>query len=150
MRIAGTEINLKYKAFEIYVSGCREAHCSGCHNPELWSFDIGDPYPSKEVQDRLAWQLSELKQAKLIDSIWLLGGEPLDQDQEKLKLLLKYLKETGLSIVLWTHYETIADELKCFVDYIKTGRYNEQGKSYIEPVLGIALANREQKITKLG
>ena len=149
MRIAGTEINLKHRALEIYLSGCNEPHCSGCHNPELWSFAVGDHYPAKAIQDTLDWKISELKEAKLIDSIWILGGEPLDQNLMSLSLLIRHLKESKLKVMLWTHYERVPNDIKGLVDYVKTGRYMENGEPYVEPVLGIKLANKEQKVTRI-
>ncbi len=149
MRIAGTEINLKHKALEIYVSGCQEPHCSGCHNPELWNFGVGDSYPAKRIQNTLDWKIDELKRAKLIDSAWILGGEPLDQNLRNLSTLIRHLKESKLKVMLWTHYDYVPNDIKGLVDYVKTGRYDKDGEPYVEPVLGIKLANKEQKVTRI-
>ena len=46
MNIVTTQYTLKTKSLEIYVAGCRGdshgTHCEGCHNPELWDFNIGE------------------------------------------------------------------------------------------------------------
>jgi pyruvate-formate lyase-activating enzyme len=44
MKIASTEYSLQQKTLEIYISGCNPPHCKGCHNSEIWSFDIGSEY----------------------------------------------------------------------------------------------------------
>lgn len=80
MNIDGTETNLRHKALEIYISGCKPPHCAGCHNPELWDFSKGDPW--QEAIRLLGDKISALKESGLVEIVWLLGGEPLDQDEE--------------------------------------------------------------------
>lgn len=143
MRIAGTEINLQHRAFEIYVSGCNPPHCPGCHNPELWDFSVGKKL-YRIIGDILA-KAMQLRDARLIDYIWILGGEPLDQDHDCLELLLKICRDIA-PVVLWTHYDNIPNWTVHLVDYVKTGPYKNNSTDYIEPLFGIRLANLEQKI----
>ncbi len=47
--VAGTEVNLQHKALEIYVSGCLNHDCKGCHNPELWYWNVGKRWECVEM-----------------------------------------------------------------------------------------------------
>lgn len=146
MRIAGTEINLAFKAFEVYVSGCCSPHCKGCHNEELWDFGVGDLW--QDSAKKLKEKAVELRQAGLADYAWILGGEPLDQDLDSLEDLIWVLKDAGLRIVLWTHYEEVPKRILDVVDYVKTGPYIEGQEGYNEPVFGVKLANVEQRMRR--
>lgn len=147
MHIAGTEINLKHKALEVYLSGCKGPHCFGCHNPELWDFACG-----MELDDTLLstllWKAESLKESGLANMVWVLGGEPLDQERGKLLSLCKQLS-TITDVMLWTHYEEIPQDLTEYISYVKLGPYVAGRESYVEPVLGIKLANVEQRVIKL-
>ena len=136
MNIAGVEINLKYKALEIYIAGCK-GYCEGCQNPELWDFNI----PSI---DNITDIINTAKQAGLINAIWVLGGEPLDHPD--LSDLLKTLDAEV--ILLWTHFQLdeVPIEIRNLVTHIKTGPYIKGKQSYIEPIFGIELANPEQRL----
>ena len=79
MKIAGTEVSLLHKAFEIYLSGCKYSPCHGCHNPELWSFDFGVDVDVEKIAELIS-KINELKEEKLIEYVWILGGEPLDNN----------------------------------------------------------------------
>lgn len=145
MRIAGTEINLAFKAFEVYVSGCKAPHCKGCHNAELWTFNVGDCW-NAEKGKTLEDKASELHSVGLADYVWILGGEPLDQNLDDLQDLIRRMIHAGLKTVLWTHYYSIPEEIASLIDYVKVGPYIEGKESYNEPVFGVKLANPEQKI----
>lgn len=144
MKIAGTEINLAFKAFEIYVSGCCEPHCPGCHNAKLWDFAVGDPLDVK--MEEIRQKALDLKESRLAEYVWMLGGEPLDQDRKGILLLLKAVRECGLRPVLWTHYYRVPEEILDAVEYVKVGPYIQDGDEWIEPVFGVKLANREQAV----
>ena len=147
MRIAGTEINLQHKALEIYVSGCRSPHCKGCHNPELWSFDVGVDCDPEELA-KLTNQLRELKTAKLVDYVWVLGGEPQDQPEAELITMLRELSAIA-PVMLWTSYEEVKPALLPYVTYAKFGPYVEGGEPYVEPMFIIKLANKGQRIINI-
>ena len=147
MNVAGTEINLAFKAFEVYLSGCREKCCDGCHNSELWKFNIGDQY-NEAVKKRLKEKAEELHSNGLADWAWILGGEPLDQDLDDLEDLLLLLMNAGLKIVLWTHYTKVPKQIARLVEYVKIGPYIAGQEGYEEPVFGVKLANKEQKIVE--
>ena len=145
MRIGGTEINLAFKAFEIYVSGCKAPHCKGCHNAELWTFTVGDCW-NAEKGKILEDKANELHLAGLADYAWILGGEPLDQNLDNLGDLIRRMSHAGLKIVLWTHYYSIPEEIASLIDYVKVGPYIEGKEEYVEPIFGVKLANEEQRI----
>lgn len=148
MYIAGTEVNLKHNALEIYISGCKKHDCKGCHNPELWAFDVGKPV--HEVIEDILKKALVGKQQGLLDYIWVLGGEPMDHDEDLVELL-RLLRLTDLKIVLWTHYTFFNDTppFKGLIDYVKYGKYIPGGESYTDPILGIELANPEQGIMEV-
>lgn len=147
MKIAGTEINLQHRALEIYVSGCRPPHCKGCHNPELWSFDVGVDCDSEELA-KLTNKLRALKDAKLVDYVWVLGGEPQDQKEAELAALFRELS-TVAPTMLWTSYEEVKPALLPYVTYAKLGPYVKDGEPYVEPMFIIKLANKEQRVVCL-
>lgn len=82
----------------IYVQGCTR-HCDGCFNPETWDFDGGHKFTLP-----LMMQIAELGSKKYITGYSILGGEPLQQDEE-LITLLKHLRKTKKSIWMWTGYK---------------------------------------------
>ena len=140
MNIAGTELNLKYRALEIYIAGCK-GYCEGCQNPELWNFDIPSINP-----ENIYKELRELQEANLVNAVWVLGGEPLDQ---KYSDLIAFVKNLQAPIrMLWTHFSYIPPEILQYFTHVKTGPYIKGKESYIEPLFGITLANPEQRIYK--
>ena len=146
MRIAGTEINLKHKALEIYVSGCHGPHCPGCHNPELWDFNIGEPW--EKVWPDIKIKILELNKNRLVDIIWLLGGEPAHQDFSEMCDFLQELRKCNLPVVFWSRETRLPMQIWDLISYAKLGPYLKDGSEYVEPLFGITLANREQKIVE--
>lgn len=129
MNIIGTQFSLPTHSYEIYVAGCKPPHCPECHNPESWDFD---PSGGTDAFDDTLWNnIMNDCSCSMAQRIWILGGEPLDQDHEELKELLKRIRELPSIQETWlfTGYE-IADvpvDLYPYLDYIKTGRY-EKGR----------------------
>lgn len=149
INIAATQYSINYQAFEIYLAGCKaNPHCKNCHNPELWNFDSGTEY-NIGLRESLLQKVSSFKE--LIENIWILGGEPLDQDIEELSKFIDDMTSTKKKIWLFTRYELneVHDIIKNQVDYIKTGRYlpdSEEGK--IE--YGVKLVTFNQHMYKKG
>lgn len=144
MNIAGTEYNLNHKALEIYLAGCKGPHCAGCHNPYLWDFNVGIEWAAYKaiLEEKLNIGFG------MIDQIWILGGEP--QDNEELNTLLKFLAEYGKTIVLFTRYNNLAPWVdSSHLTYVKFGPYDCFGEAYEEPVLGLTLASRNQYIRRI-
>lgn len=147
MRIAGTHYNLNHKALEIFISGCKEPHCKGCHNQELWDFEIG--------RNSTSWIRKEDQkiQNSMVQKIWILGGEPLDQDIDELRNFLGILgwrrAEMDTEFWLWTRYEVIPPKISKYLTHAKIGEYREELPSYVDEDYGIELASENQRIIKL-
>lgn len=141
MNIAGLQYSLKERALEVYISGCKPPHCKGCHNPDLWSFEEGVEWEcyKDEIREHLSSQM--------VDRIYIMGGEPLDQDIEELMSFLYFIFPWSLDkkIYLFTRYNIIPRRLFPLIDYYKVGEYQEGDEPY-ETSHGITLASRNQKI----
>lgn len=83
----------------LFVQGCFH-HCKGCFNPETW-----DPNGGLLFNRRVEYQFLELCKGNHIKNICILGGEPMDQADDLLKLLTK-VKEVApdKGIWIWTGY----------------------------------------------
>lgn len=128
------------KRFEIYLSGCLAPHCNGCHNPESWDFNSGI-----DVDENLISLIS--KYSDYFDNIWILGGEPLDQDKEHLIWLLDRLNDINKKIWLFTRYEfnEIDEKILTYLDYIKTGKFINDDSGYLCEY-GFKLGSSNQKV----
>lgn len=149
MNIAGIDYTLKHQSIDIYVSGCRGPHCVGCHNKVTHCFDYGVPYgPSiiSQIQEKIE------KFPDLVKNFMIFGGEPLDQPEHELVNLLKNLKVFSLDIWLFTRYDIseIPESIKKYVDYIKTGRYDESLTCTDNIQYGITLSTSNQRIWRKG
>lgn len=148
MRIVALQYTLQHKSLDIYLSGCiGNPHCEGCHNPELWSFDIGDIYDERYFM-KIKNKVKDFD--NLIDNIMIFGGEPLDQENNELRDLIFDLGILHKKIWIFTHYdiEVIPQFVKIGCDYIKTGRYIPELKCEDNIQYGIKLATSNQKIYK--
>jgi anaerobic ribonucleoside-triphosphate reductase activating protein len=141
MNIAGTDYNLNHKALEIYISGC-DGYCKGCHNSELWDFNVGVPW--------YKFNFSKILNS-LVDRVWIMGGEPLLQEKKELQNFIYNVNmytNNKKEIWLWTRFNEIPNNLKRYISYVKTGEYKEDLPRYTEPLFGIELASNNQKIIK--
>ncbi len=146
MNIVATQYNLQNKTLEIYLSGCY-GNCFNCHNPELKDFKLGNYYKFE-----LPNILQKIKEFDcLIDDIWILGGEPLDNNLSELGDLLDNLKTVCNDIWLWTRNDInkIPMNIKNKCKYIKTGAYIEKLKTDDNIQYGVKLASSNQKIYKI-
>lgn len=146
MKIAATQYTLNHRSLEVYVAGCRGPHCPGCHNPELFSFDVGDDY--REVAAKVVETAKS--SGAMVNKIWVLGGEPLDQDLGELTSLLDMLAKAELPIWLFTRYElsAVPEEVKKRVDFLKCGRYDANFLGN-KVEYGVTLSSTNQTIHKL-
>lgn len=144
-----TQYTLSKGALEIYFSGCKGPHCKGCHNPETQSFSLGTEVGAKELSSIIKAKVQSF--GALIESIMILGGEPLDQPHEELEEFVQALSGLNLPIWLFTRYELseVPFSLRIKFSYIKTGRYLEEFKGE-GTQYGITLATSNQKIYKRG
>lgn len=110
----------------IWFSGCT-FRCEGCYNTRLWYSDSGLEYSAKSVARIVINECDRLK----LESVVLLGGEPLQQDGQELLLLCRLLKEAGLKIWLYTGYDFQDADAFGILEYvytIKCGEYSEKLK----------------------
>ena len=146
MKIISTQYTLKYKSFEIIVSGCSGKHCLGCHSPETWDFNIGDDY-----NEKLKSILAKIKKSsEMIDWIWIYGGEPLDNNLDDLDDMLTQLRDCEKPIMLFTRYDIkdVPENIKKLCDFIKSGRYKKDLTVDNNIQYGVKLATSNQKIYK--
>lgn len=146
MNILGTEFSLSHRAYEIYLAGCRGPHCPGCHNPETWDFNAG--FPADLYLGAIGRTLAQA--GDLVKNIWILGGEPLDQDLRELEGLLLDLKVYGRPLWLFTRKSIVEvpSSILGLVDYVKTGPYVADLPSD-KVMYGVRLASDNQFITKV-
>ena len=153
MNIIATQYTLNNKAYEIYLAGCSaNPHCEGCHNPESWDFNLGESYDSAYKQ-RIYNAINDFD--SLINNIWILGGEPLDQDLDELTYMLYDLRQLKKKIWLFTRYNLshvqreLKDHIEAF-DYIKCGAYVPELATDNNIQYGIKLATSNQRIYERG
>jgi len=153
MNILATQYTLATKSFEIYVAGCNGSpHCKGCHNAESWDFNNGEPY-NEELLNKMLLKIEEFD--SLIDNIWILGGEPLDNNIREVCKMVVDFAFRNKKIWLFTRYslEEVKNKLKeniTLFDYIKCGEYNCNLITNDNIQYGIKLATSNQKIYKEG
>ena len=82
--------------FSVFVQGCSH-HCTGCHNPESWSFNAGEEVCISDVVNRA---LSN----KLTSGVTLSGGDPFDQAAECAEIA-RCVKQAGRNVWVYTGYE---------------------------------------------
>jgi anaerobic ribonucleoside-triphosphate reductase activating protein len=86
------------KRVGIWVCGCNHS-CHACSNPELWEFD-----KSKDISvDSLCEIVKTIYDNNVVDGFTITGGEPFDQAEELMELLLK-LKNLSTDILVYTGY----------------------------------------------
>jgi anaerobic ribonucleoside-triphosphate reductase activating protein len=120
----------------IYVQGCNH-HCPGCFNPETWDFNGG-----RIFNRRVKIQFLELAKNKNIVGFSILGGEPLQQDEDMLDLV-KSMKEEypDKTIWMWTgyKYEDLDDkqrEIVSYIDVLVDGKFIKEQKCPNKPFKG--------------
>lgn len=154
MNIITIDYSMATQSMDIFFSGCRMgSHCPGCHNSEAWDFNVGSDWTS--------W-ITKIKNdictfGGMIKRIFILGGEPLDQDHSE---LIKFLDSiytdavltNDIELWLFTRYEInqVPDEFKNIFHYIKTGPYREELTVTDNISYGVRLATSNQKVLKKG
>lgn len=112
--------------FVLFFSGCKH-NCPNCHNPELQQFDHGYAY---EIDDLI------IKLKEIIDwheGITLSGGDPMYQEDELKKFLIKIRKDVDLKdINIWMYTGLTLDQIPKgitqYLDVIVDGKYIESLK----------------------
>lgn len=109
-------------SYNVYFSGC-SIRCEGCHNEELWDKESG----FKTDTDTIIQNIK--KSLELIDAVVILGGEPTDQREALLDLLIK-LQDLNVDVWLYTgRQEEQVEDLKKYCTYIKIGKYKQDTKT---------------------
>ena len=101
----------------LFVSGCTN-RCPGCFQPQTWDFAYGQPY-TEETEAELLRLLS----APYIAGLTLLGGEPMEPENQRALLpLLRRVRETcpGKDVwcftgFTWERLHTEGDHCRCEV-----------------------------------
>lgn len=111
--------------FVIWVQGCTLA-CKGCWNKEFWPSTGGQSFGIDELLERI-------NSTDDIEGITLLGGEPLQQAEPVLELI-KRVKNSGLSVFLYSGYEReeineIQKECVDSSDIVVLGRFIESQRN---------------------
>lgn len=145
MNIASTNIDFTHRAYTLFVSGCK-VKCKGCHNPDIQDFNIGTPLHKAigTIQKEL------VATSPMLKHVWVMGGEPLNQEKEQLKELLRQLRGYNLNVWLFTsfQYHEIPEDIREVVDVCKCGHYaiNAPPVSYTVRGTTLELASSNQYI----
>jgi len=123
----------------LFVSGCTH-HCLGCFQPETWDFQYGESY-TRETEDTLIKMLAP----DYIDGLTLLGGEPMEPENQRclLPLLRRVRAECpGKDVWCYTGYTLesdllrdsrarceVTDELLSLVDVLVDGEFVQEKKN---------------------
>ena len=89
----------------LFVSGCTH-HCKDCFNPQTWSFTYGQPY-TEETDEELLLLIAP----DYINGITLLGGEPMECDNQRALLpLMKKIRAQYPQKSIWCFTGYTLDE----------------------------------------
>ena len=139
----------------LFVSGCTH-HCKGCFNSETWDFSYGTPFTEETTE-----HIIKLLEPSYIEGLTLLGGEPMEpQNQKALLPLLKKVKKEFPQKNIWcysgylfdkeilsgrAHCE-VTDELLSYIDVLVDGRFIEEKKNIMLKFRG----SENQRIIDVG
>ena len=89
----------------LFVSGCTH-HCKGCFNPMTWDFSYGKPFTQATIDELL-----EMLSPSYIDGLTLLGGEPMEPDNQRALLpLLREVRRRFPDKNIWCYTGYLLDE----------------------------------------
>ena len=108
IRIAGINendmVNGEGVNVSLFLQGC-PFHCKGCHNPETWDPNGGEPWDWNDLINHI---LKLISANGIQRNLSILGGEPLNTYEKRdfIRLLLKVVKRNypNIKICLWTGY----------------------------------------------
>lgn len=107
----------------IYAAGCLQ-RCPGCHNPESWDINRGDPVPTEVLLDKVL--------ADDFANVTFSGGDPLFQPEGFTELAKKIKERSKKNIWCYTGFtfESILKNKKQagllpFIDVLVDGRFEE-------------------------
>lgn len=113
----------------LFVTGC-PFNCEGCFNREYGEKTAGKPWTQKQEDE-----IMEYLKLEQVSGLSVLGGEPLAQDYNLLKLLKRAKKEAKKDIWLWSGFcfeELTSKQKKVleFVDILVDGPFILAEKDY--------------------
>lgn len=129
----------------LFVSGCRN-HCIGCHNPEAWDFNYGQPFTIETENE-----IIEALRPSWIQGLSVLGGEPCEKENEKVLIpFLKRVREELPEKDIWLYsgyaYEMLRDEeILKYVDILVDGPFLPEQRDVSLAFRG----SRNQRIIRL-
>ena len=97
------------------ISECPH-RCKGCHSPELWTTNGAELTPENLMEEITPY-------SDFISCVCFFGGE---WDEENLVFLLKIAKSYGYKTCLYTGADTVSEEIKNHLNYLKTGPWKEE------------------------
>jgi len=90
----------------VFLQGC-SLHCKNCFNKSTWDFNGGYEWTDKETE-----QLFEILRKPYITRASILGGEPLDQAKELLRLLSQ-IRNWNPNLKIWIYSgRTLEENMK--------------------------------------
>lgn len=114
--------------FSIYLAGCSH-HCKGCHNPESWNPQAGQPLTSEKIEEFI----TSINNNPLLDGITFSGGDPFYNPLEFLPVIKIIKERTRQNIWCYTGYtyeQLLSDPerkpILQYIDVLVDGRF-EQG-----------------------
>ncbi len=112
----------------LFVSGCRN-HCPGCFQPETWSFDYGEEFTTRTLEELL-----RALHPKHIKGLTFLGGDPMEpENQPAVLAICEFVKAQYPEKTIWlytgyTFEEVMAAPVMKYLDVVVDGRFVESLK----------------------
>lgn len=125
MRVASFDeldmVNTDGVALTVYFCGCK-FHCKGCQNPELQDFTGGTVYDFLDLEEEIVSRYNKGE----YDYVCFLGGEPLQQEEDYIRVLTEHLVNRGIKIWMYTgyDYDEVPQWAKRLCYCIKCGLYD--------------------------
>jgi anaerobic ribonucleoside-triphosphate reductase activating protein len=122
----------------LFVSGCRNG-CKNCFNKETWAFDYGQPFGADTVE-----QILSLLRPDYIRGLTLLGGEPMEPDNQRALLpLLSRVREELPKKDIWCYSGytleellgqsrarcEVTDQMLSYIDVLVDGEFVEEKRN---------------------
>lgn len=150
MNILATQFDLAGRSLDIYLAGCAGPHCPNCHNPESHDFHQGTAFDHHLFRNQIQDKVNDFP--ALVKNLRVLGGEPLDQPEDEICLLLESLRRAHRDVWIFTgrDFADVPDYIRDRCEYVKCGRYQEALLTDSNVQYGITLASSNQRIYKYG
>ena len=132
-------------SLSVYFSGCH-FHCPGCHNPEAWDFNYGEPYDEAFCNKVIRMLHKNGVKRKLS----ILGGEPFaPENREAVASLISEVLAVypDTVIYVWTGYtieelraedDDIVNFILDVIDTLIDGRFEIDKRDITLPLRGSA------------